>query len=99
MTAVASNRANELPIKSAIAIAVSMAVGGHAEQAQAQDDDTASVGIEEIIVTARKREQSLQDVSASVQAISVTHPASCMSPGHTCPNPQPAMCTPPISCT
>lgn len=70
MTAVASNRANELPIKSAIAIAVSMAVGGHAEQAHAQDDDTAYVGIEEIIVTARKREQSLQDVSASIQAIS-----------------------------
>ena len=70
MTAVASNRANELPIKSAIAIAVSMAVGGHAEQAQAQDDDTASVGIDEIVVTARKREQNLQDVSASIQAIS-----------------------------
>ena len=53
----------ELPVKSSIAVAVSMALGGHAAQAQT------SGGIEEITVTASKREESMQDVSASIQAI------------------------------
>jgi len=56
-----------LPIKSTVAVAVSMALSGHAGTAEAQEGS--SGGLEEITVTARKREQSLQDVSASVQAI------------------------------
>jgi len=56
-----------LPIKSTVAVAVSMALSGHAGTAEAQEGS--SGGLEEIVVTARKREQSLQDVSASVQAI------------------------------
>jgi len=69
MAALESNASSELPIKSAIAVAVSMAVGGYAEPAQAQDDDARKGGIEEITVTARKREENLQDVAASIQAI------------------------------
>ena len=57
-----------IPVKSALAVAVSMAVAGHASEAQAQDGAKSS-GIEEITVTARKREESLQDVSASVTAL------------------------------
>jgi outer membrane receptor protein involved in Fe transport len=56
-----------IPVKSALAVAVSMAVAGHGEEAQAQDGAQQG-GIEEITVTARKREQSLQDVSGSIQA-------------------------------
>jgi iron complex outermembrane recepter protein len=56
-----------VPVKSTLAVAVSMALTGQTETAHAQDDGV--VGIEEITVTARKREQSLQDISASVQAI------------------------------
>nr|MDJ0748341.1 TonB-dependent receptor plug domain-containing protein [Woeseiaceae bacterium] len=58
-----------IPVKSALAVAVSMAVGGYADDAQAQDDGASGGGIEEITVTARKREESLQDVSASIQAL------------------------------
>ena len=57
-----------LPVRSAVAVAVSMAVTGHAEQARAQDEG-ATGGIEEITVTARKREESLQDVAGSIQAL------------------------------
>jgi outer membrane receptor protein involved in Fe transport len=56
-----------VPVKSTLAVAISMALTGQTETAQAQDGE--HVGLEEITVTARKREQSLQDVSASVQAI------------------------------
>ncbi len=59
-----------IPVKSALAVAVSMAVTGYADDAQAQDGGASSGGgIEEITVTARKREESLQDVSASIQAL------------------------------
>jgi len=57
----------EPPVKSALAAAVSVAVAGFADDAQAQG--ATSSGIEEITVTARKREESLQDVSASIQAL------------------------------
>jgi len=59
----------QLPVKSALAVAVSMALSGHAEEVQAQESEPISGTIEEITVTARKREQSMQDVSASIQAI------------------------------
>lgn len=55
------------PVKSTLAFAVSMAVSGHATEAQAQDG-AQSGGIDEITVTARKREESLQDISGSIQA-------------------------------
>ncbi len=58
-----------IPVKSALAVAVSMAVAGHADEAQAQDDGASRSGIEEITVTARKREESLQDVAGSIQAL------------------------------
>ena len=62
-----NNAQPAVPVKSTLAVAISMALTGQTETAQAQDDE--HVGLEEITVTARKREQSLQDVSASVQAI------------------------------
>ena len=58
-----------IPVKSALAVAVSLAVAGHADDAMAQEDGANQGGLEEITVTARKREQSLQDVSASIQAL------------------------------
>ncbi|MBT8102892.1 MAG: TonB-dependent receptor [Gammaproteobacteria bacterium] len=58
-----------IPVKSALAVAVSMAVAGHADDAKAQEGAAKERGLEEITVTARKREQSLQDVSASIQAL------------------------------
>lgn len=63
-----------IPTRSAIAFAVSMALTGHAGQAQAQQDDgmepAETQGIEEITVTARKQAESLQDIGASIQALS-----------------------------
>ena len=50
-----------IPVKSALAVAVSMAVAGHADEARAQEDG-ASSGIEEITVTARKREATFAQV-------------------------------------
>ena len=61
-------QAEELPVKSALAVAVSAAVTGYSHEAIAQDSE-AGAALEEIIVTSRKREESLQDVSASIQAI------------------------------
>ncbi|MDH3334783.1 MAG: TonB-dependent receptor plug domain-containing protein, partial [Gammaproteobacteria bacterium] len=58
-----------IPVKSALAVAVSMAVAGHADDVQAQEEGARSSGIEEITVTARKREESLQDVGGSIQAL------------------------------
>ena len=58
-----------IPVKSALAVAVSMAVAGHADEARAQEDGASRSGIEEITVTARKREESLQDVGGSIQAL------------------------------
>ena len=55
------------PTKGALAAAVSLAVTGFTGQVEAQDG--ASGGIEEITVTARKRSESLQDVSGSIQAL------------------------------
>ncbi len=69
MAAIDSASNNGIPTKSAIAVAVSMALTGQADDAQAQDEESSAGGIEEITVTARKQEQSLQDVSASVQAL------------------------------
>jgi outer membrane receptor protein involved in Fe transport len=54
------------PARTALAAAVSTAITGYAAPAAAQNDVS---GIEEIIVTARKREESLQDVAASIQAL------------------------------
>ena len=55
---------SELPKTGAVAVAVSTALGGHAGFVQAQEG-----GLEEIVVTARKQAESLQDVSASIQAL------------------------------
>mgnify|MGYP003633583140 CR=1 FL=1 len=57
------------PVKSSLAIAVSMAVSGHASIAEAQQSGASSGGIEEITVTARKQTESLQDVAGSIQAL------------------------------
>ena len=59
----------EFPVKSAIAVAVSMAIGGHADDAQAQATQGSGAALEEIVVTSRKREEHLQDVSGSIQAM------------------------------
>jgi outer membrane receptor protein involved in Fe transport len=58
----------ELPVKSALAVAVSTALSGYAHDATAQESG-ASSALEEIIVTSRKREESLQDISGSIQAM------------------------------
>lgn len=50
---------------------VSAGLWGQAAYAQAKDSpDTASSGLEEIVVTAQKREQSIQDVPVAVTALS-----------------------------
>lgn len=58
-----------IPVKSTLAAAISMAVTGYAGQVQAQDEGANSGGIDEITVTARKREESLQNVPGSIQAL------------------------------
>ena len=63
----ASTRASDIPMKSTIAVAVTTALTGHTGVAVAQSDS--AIGIEEIVVSARKREESLQDIGASIQAI------------------------------
>lgn len=62
-----SSRKADIPTKSAIAVAISSALTGAAVHAQ-QAEEPASVGIEEITVTARKQAESLQKVPASIQA-------------------------------
>ena len=70
MAAYEGRSVDGIPTKSAIAVAVSVALTGHGGEAQAQDRDSKeSRGIEEITVTARKREESLQDIPASIQAL------------------------------
>jgi iron complex outermembrane recepter protein len=54
--------------KSLLAVAVSSAVSGGAYAQQQQQQQQA--GLEEIIVTARKRSENLQDIPQSIQAIS-----------------------------
>ena len=58
---------------SKLAFAVSVALGSsltlHAPQVLAQVEAEATAPLEEIVVTARKREESLQDVSASISVI------------------------------
>ena len=68
MAARPSANLESIPARNAVAVAVSTAVGGYAAPAVAQESG-ASAGIEEITVTARKREESLQDVSGSIQAL------------------------------
>ena len=51
-----------VPVKSTLAVAISMALTGQTETAQAQDSE--SVGLEEITVTARKRETSQSALEA-----------------------------------
>jgi outer membrane receptor protein involved in Fe transport len=58
----------EVPVKSALAVAVSTALTGYAPDATAQEQG-ASSALEEIVVTSRKREESLQDISGSIQAL------------------------------
>ena len=58
----------ELPVKSALAVAVSTALTGYAHDATAQESG-ASSALEEIVVTSRKREESMQDIAGSIQAI------------------------------
>lgn len=57
----------ELPTKSAVAVAISTALTGGAATAQETTGEGFS-GIEEITVTARKREESMQDIPVSIQA-------------------------------
>jgi len=66
MAVTESTRTSDFPTKSTLAAAVTTALTGHAGVAVAQTDQV--IGIEEITVTARKREESLQDVGASIQA-------------------------------
>ncbi|MFT5483400.1 MAG: iron complex outermembrane receptor protein, partial [Halieaceae bacterium] len=66
-----SNTASSLHQKTAMAAAVSVALTGQAVAVMAQDAEVErSGGLEEVIVTARKRAESLQKVSASIQAFS-----------------------------
>ena len=58
----------QFPVKSAVAVAVSMALTGQGEHVQAQERESGAAALEEITVTARKREESMQNVAASIQA-------------------------------
>ena len=68
MASSSSGSPTGLPAKSGVAVAVSAAIAGTAPPAAAQEGEQGARGIEEITVTARKRQESLQDVAASIQA-------------------------------
>ena len=55
--------------RTAVSIAVAAALAGSFQSAMAQDQDDGSV-IDEVIVTATKREASIQDISIAVTALS-----------------------------
>lgn len=57
-------------MKSTLAFAVSVAAAGTAHDAGAQQGGANSGALEEITVTARKREESMQEIPASIQAFS-----------------------------
>lgn len=52
------------------AIAAAMSAGSGQAIAQENNDESARIGVERIVVTARRREESLQDVPVSVSAFS-----------------------------
>jgi len=59
-------------LRSGVAIPLIIFMGGAGSAVHAQDgavNESASVGLEEVVVTARKREESLQQVPASVAAL------------------------------
>ena len=57
-------------IRMLVATSVLTASGVHAQSTTASSDETASGTLDEVIVTARRREEALQDVPISVTAIS-----------------------------
>lgn len=59
----------KLALMASTSVALALAAGSMPAAAQGTDQDAAS-GIEEIVVTARKREESLQDVPISITAFS-----------------------------
>jgi iron complex outermembrane receptor protein len=54
--------------KLALAIAASSAIAGHTNMVSAQEDSSFK-GLEEVIVTAQRREESLQDAAIAIEAI------------------------------
>jgi iron complex outermembrane recepter protein len=52
-----------------LAYAISVALASAAQAAVAADEDQASTGISEVVVTAQRRSESIQDVPITVQAI------------------------------
>jgi iron complex outermembrane receptor protein len=59
---------SHLNTRNTLSIAVSAACAGMAPNALAQEDDSGELRLEEIIVTATKREQSLQNIPMSITA-------------------------------
>ena len=55
--------------RTAVSIAVTVALAGGYQPAMAQDESSGSRAIDEIIVTATKREASIQDVSIAITAL------------------------------
>ena len=53
-----------------IAVATALAGGIHSAQAQEQEQSATSLLLEEVVVTARKREESIMDVPIAVTALS-----------------------------
>ena len=53
----------------AVSVALGSGLGSHAPLASAQVEPQATAALEEVVVTARKREESLQNVSASISVI------------------------------
>jgi outer membrane receptor protein involved in Fe transport len=62
------NRPSTLRQKSAIALAVSSVLAGGTQAAHAQDAPT--VALNEVVVTATRREQSIQDIPFNISAVS-----------------------------
>ena len=58
--------------KSPLALAIGGIVAGHAPLAQAQEDGSSSRGLEEIVVTATRREANILDIPYNISALQGT---------------------------
>jgi outer membrane receptor protein involved in Fe transport len=69
MTYVSAKKSRNIFCQKPLALAVALTAAGSAPAVLAQEE---AMGLEEVVVTARKRTESLQDVPISIQALSST---------------------------